>query len=119
MDCSFCRIARGGEDAFVVARTPDCVAFFPTNPATLGHTLVAPRQHIENLWVIPLELGPSLMRMTVLIGQAIQDALKPDGMNLITSAGEAASQSVFHLHLHVVPRWTGDRIGEIGSVVKR
>jgi len=51
--------------------------------------------------------------MVVRVGRALQKALQPEGMNLISSAGEAASQSIFHLHLHLVPRWKGDRIGEI------
>ena len=51
--------------------------------------------------------------MVLRVGRAIQEALTPEGMNLISSAGEAASQTVFHLHLHVVPRWHGDHIGNI------
>lgn len=53
------------------------------------------------------------MAAVVKLGQAIMEALRPEGMNLISSAGEAASQTVFHLHLHLVPRWEGDRIGDI------
>lgn len=53
------------------------------------------------------------MQAVIDVGQAITAALRPDGLNLISSAGEAASQTVFHLHLHVVPRWAGDRLGNI------
>ena len=112
-DCEFCRIARGEEEALVVCESDDCLAFFPTEPATRGHTLIIPRQHAPDLWHIPLQLEASLMNMVVRVGQALQRALHPDGMNLISSAGEAAEQTVFHLHLHVVPRWSGDRIGTI------
>ena len=53
------------------------------------------------------------MQAVIGVGQAINTALRPDGLNLISSAGEAASQTVFHLHLHVVPRWAGDHLGNI------
>ena len=82
-------------------------------PAVRGHTLVVPKKHVSDLWSIDKELGPSLMAAVVEVGRAIGQALHPDGMNLISSAGQAASQTVFHLHLHLVPRWSGDRMGNI------
>jgi histidine triad (HIT) family protein len=111
--CAFCRIARGEEPARIVWESPDAVAFLPLNPATRGHTMVVPRQHVPDLWSVDERLGARLMAAVVKLGQAIMEALRPEGMNLISSAGEAASQTVFHLHLHLVPRWEGDRIGDI------
>jgi histidine triad (HIT) family protein len=112
-DCGFCRIVRGEERAVIVCESADCLAFFPTAPATNGHTLVIPREHVRDLWQVPERLEASLMRMVVRVGRALHKTLQPEGMNLISSAGDAAEQTVFHLHLHVVPRWTGDRIGTI------
>jgi histidine triad (HIT) family protein len=112
-DCPFCRIIRGEEDAIVVCASDDCIAFFPTDPAVLGHTLVVPREHVPDLWHVTGPLQGALMAMVIRVGRALQAVLHPDGMNLISSAGAAASQTVFHLHLHVVPRWEGDRVGEI------
>jgi histidine triad (HIT) family protein len=89
------------------------VAFFPDDPATPGHTLVIPRRHVEHLWATDATLAADLMAAVVRVGKAIYAALSPDGMNLITSAGIAAEQTVPHLHLHVVPRWASDRIGPI------
>jgi histidine triad (HIT) family protein len=111
--CAFCRIARGEEPARIVWSSPDAVAFLPLNPATRGHTLVIPRQHVPDLWSADERLSARLMATAVKLGRAIDEALHPEGMNLITSAGAAASQTVFHLHLHLVPRWQGDRIGDI------
>jgi histidine triad (HIT) family protein len=111
--CAFCRIVRGEALARVVWSSADAVAFLPPRPATKGHTLVVPRQHVPDLWSIDWRLGPSLMTAVVEVGRAVGEAMRPDGMNLITSAGVAASQTIFHLHLHVVPRWDGDRIGHI------
>lgn len=113
-DCPFCAIVRSEAAAIVVAANSRCLAFFPDEPATLGHTLIIPRAHVRNLWSIAdYELSAALMTMAIRIGKALDAVVTPEGMNLITSAGAAAEQTVFHLHLHVVPRWTNDRIGPI------
>jgi histidine triad (HIT) family protein len=113
-NCSFCDIARGQDSgAEVVAEDDDWIAFFPLNPATPGHTLVIPRSHVRNLWEADLKLAEAIMRAAVLVGRAIDTALKPQGMNLITSDGRVAEQTVFHLHLHLVPRWQDDGFGQI------
>ena len=112
--CPFCAIARGQDpSAEVVAEGADWIAFFPPNPATPGHTLIIPRSHVRSLWEADLELAGLIMRAAVLVGRAIDTALHPQGMNLITSDGRVAEQTVFHLHLHLVPRWRDDGFGEI------
>lgn len=113
-DCPFCAIARGEDDSVeVVCQSPTWVAFFPLEPATPGHTLVIPRAHVSDLWDAEPSLASELMGAVVKVGRAIDDALNPEGMNLITSAGRVAEQTVFHLHLHVVPRWRKDGFGAI------
>src|SRR5688500_7933160 len=113
-DCPFCAIARGDDESVeVVAEGQTWVAFFPLSPATPGHTLVIPRQHVADLWDAEPALGADLMGAVIGVGRATRQALTPEGMNLITSSGAAAEQTVYHLHLHVVPRWLDDRIGEI------
>jgi histidine triad (HIT) family protein len=113
-DCPFCAIA-GGRDTSVevVHEEADWLAFFPDTPATPGHTLIIPRQHVRDLWAAAPELGAVLGRAVVQVGRAVDAALSPDGMNLISSAGSQAEQTVFHLHLHVVPRWEHDDFGRI------
>jgi histidine triad (HIT) family protein len=113
-DCAFCKIARGeDESAEIVHEESDWLAFFPLNPATPGHTLVIPRAHIVDLWQLQDPLDAELMAAVIRVGRVIESVLRPDGMNLITSAGKTAEQTVFHLHLHVVPRWEQDGFGEI------
>lgn len=113
-DCEFCSIAQGDDDsAEVVCEGETWVAFFPLKPATPGHTLVIPRQHVSDLWSVDPSLGADLMTAAIQVGRAIQVALTPEGMNLITSSGEAADQTIFHLHLHVVPRYHEDGFGHI------
>jgi histidine triad (HIT) family protein len=113
MACPFCRILGGDAAARVVWTSADAIAFLPLNPATRGHSLVVPRQHVPDLWSLDERLGSSLMTAVREVGRAIDQALQPDGMNLISSAGRAASQTVLHVHLHLVPRWHEDRIGDI------
>lgn len=113
-NCAFCQIARGEDRSVeIVAEAPDWLAFFPLNPASPGHTLVTPRRHISDLWQVEPPLSDVLMRACIGLGRTIQSALDPDGMNLITSAGSTAEQTVFHLHLHLVPRWQSDGFGQI------
>ena len=112
--CAFCAIARGEDPSVdVVCEDPNWVAFFPLDPATPGHTLVIPRTHVADFWEADPALTSELAAGVLRVGNAINDALKPEGMNLITSAGSAADQTVFHLHLHVVPRWRRDGFGRI------
>lgn len=112
--CDFCKLAQGrDQSAEVLAEGDEWVAFFPLDPATPGHTLIIPRSHVVNLWEIDSKLGCVLMDAVVAVGRGIQTALRPDGMNLITSAGSVAEQTIFHLHLHLVPRWQDDCFGQI------
>ncbi|MDP8957363.1 MAG: HIT family protein [Actinomycetota bacterium] len=97
----------------LVCETRSWLAFFPDEPATPGHTLVVPRRHVTDLWEATTDEAVALTAGAVRVGRSIQAVLNPDGMNLITSAGRAAEQSVFHLHLHVVPRWRRDGFGQI------
>jgi diadenosine tetraphosphate (Ap4A) HIT family hydrolase len=112
--CDFCAIGRGEDRSVeVVCEGADWVAFFPLNPATPGHTLIIPRRHVPDLWQTEPPLGAELIVAAIRVGNAIDRALAPEGMNLITSAGQIAEQTVFHLHLHVVPRWRRDGFGGI------
>lgn len=113
-DCPFCEIAsRADPDVREVYRDDATVAFFPTEPATLGHTLVIPRRHVADIWQLDDELMRSLASVTLRAAHAIRRAVMPDGLNIIQSNGSAATQTVFHLHVHVVPRWAEDAIGRI------
>lgn len=113
--CAFCAIARGERDPDlqVIAEGAAWVAFFPLEPATPGHTLVIPRSHVADLWSLELPLARALMDAVISVGRAVDTALVPEGMNLISSSGRAAEQTIHHVHLHVVPRWHDDGFGPI------
>ena len=113
-DCTFCRIGREELDSSeIICTGRTWVAFFPLSPATPGHTLITPRMHVADLWHLKPDQGADLTAAAILVGRAIKIALEPEGMNLITSAGRVAEQTMFHLHLHIVPRWQGDGFGPI------
>ncbi|MBO1902931.1 MAG: HIT domain-containing protein [Dermatophilaceae bacterium] len=113
-DCPFCEIVqRDDPDAREVYRDQHVVAFFPHNPATLGHTLVIPRIHVPDIWTLDRSTAEQLADATTRLAAAVKRAVNPDGLNVIQSNGSAASQTVFHLHIHLVPRWEGDPIGHI------
>lgn len=113
-DCPFCEIVqREAPDAREVHRDERTVAFFPLEPATLGHTLVVPRKHIPDVWSLDEETADHLARVTLSLSHAVKRATKPEGLNIIQSNGAVATQTVFHLHIHIVPRWPNDELGRI------
>ncbi len=97
--CPFCAIVDDNAPAVFVRRWPDAVAIVPLNPVTAGHTLVIPLRHVEDYLEAPEVTG-------LVMARAAELGVAPS--NLITSAGDAATQTVRHLHVHVVPRRTGD-----------
>ncbi|MGW4090813.1 HIT family protein [Nocardia sp. NPDC004750] len=113
-NCSFCAIA-SGQDSNVreIYRDANVVAFFPLEPATHGHTLVIPVRHVPEVWGLRNDELAPLSLATINVARAIRDGLAPDGLNIIQSNGDAATQTVNHMHVHLVPRWDNDRMPAI------
>ncbi len=107
-DCLFCKIVAGDLPATVVDSDERTVAFMDINPATRGHALVVPRDHAPDLLSIPQEDLDACMRAAQRLAQKAKDRLGADGINLLNSCGAAAWQTVFHFHVHVVPRYDDD-----------
>jgi histidine triad (HIT) family protein len=105
-DDIFCQIGRGDLDAAVVLRTDDVVAFLDHRPVFKGHVLVAPLQHIDTLLDLPQGLMQPLIMNAQRVAQAIVNALGSQGT--FVAINNVVSQSVPHLHVHVVPRSKGD-----------
>jgi histidine triad (HIT) family protein len=107
-DCLFCGIIDGSIPSQTIDSDERTVAFMDINPATPGHALVVPRKH----WADLLEISSEDLTATVLASQRLarrmKDVLGADGINLINSCGAAAWQTVFHFHIHVVPRYEDD-----------
>ena len=107
-DCLFCKIVAGEVPATLVREDERTVAFMDINPATRGHLLVVPRAHARDLLEIGTEdlaaCAVAAQQLARLVGQR----LGADGVNLINSCGRSAWQTVFHFHVHVIPRYAGD-----------
>ncbi len=107
-DCLFCKIIAGEIPGQIIAQDERTVAFMDINPATRGHALVVPRRHAVNL----LEVEPNDLAASVLAAQRLArratERLGAAGVNLINSCGSVAWQTVFHLHIHVIPRYQDD-----------
>lgn len=104
--CTFCRIIDGQLDADVVLEEPHAVAFLDHRPLFPGHVLVSPREHIETLPEAPVELIGPLFETVQRVARAVPEALEAQGT--FVSINNVVSQSVPHLHVHVVPRTKGD-----------
>jgi len=107
-DCIFCAIASGDGPGEIVQEDEHTVAFMDLSPWTRGHALVIPRKHTRNLYEIDEhELGRT-MAAARRLALRMRDRLGCDGINLLNSAGPAAWQTVFHFHVHVIPRYEDD-----------
>ena len=107
-DCLFCKIVAGEIPATIIAEDERTVAFMDINPATRGHALVIPRAHARDVHDIdPADLAAVAAAAQTVAGRVIE-RLGADGVNLLNSSGAAAWQTVFHFHMHVIPRYAGD-----------
>jgi histidine triad (HIT) family protein len=107
-DCLFCGIVAGDVPAQIVDSDDHTVAFMDINPATPGHALVVPRAHSADLMEVSDE---DLERTTVAarrLARRMRTALEPAGFNILNSCGSAAWQTIYHFHLHVIPRYEDD-----------
>lgn len=110
-DCPFCTIVKKDDsDVYEVYRDEHVVAFFPTEPATPGHVLIIPHRHVAYLWDLTPEEATELSLATLHLSSVIKYALTPKGLNVIQSNGEAATQTVKHFHIHLVPRQPNDNM---------
>ena len=107
-DCLFCKIVAGNLPATIVDEDARTLAFMDINPATRGHALVIPRAHARDLHAIDPEDLQACAVAAQRLAERMRGRLGADGINLINSCGAAAWQTVFHFHVHVVPRYVGD-----------
>jgi histidine triad (HIT) family protein len=107
-DCIFCKIVAGELPGTIVDEDERTISFMDINPATRGHALVIPRRHARDL----LEIEPDELQAVAVaarrLAKRVHDRLGADGINLINSCGSLAWQTVFHFHVHVIPRYEGD-----------
>ena len=107
-DCIFCKIIAGELPAEKVAENEHTVAFMDINPWTRGHALVIPREHSKNLYEISDDDLAATMAVAKRLAGTVRDKLGAAGVNLLNSCEAAAWQTVFHFHVHVIPRYEDD-----------
>jgi histidine triad (HIT) family protein len=109
-NCIFCKIIRGQVPSFKLYENDKTFAFMDINPITPGHALIVPKFHARDIFETPDEWVGAAMVTTRRIARAVQAAVQPYGMNVVQANGPGAKQSVFHLHIHVVPRLKDDNL---------
>lgn len=115
-NCVFCAIAAGEIPSFKIYEDDLVFAFLDINPCTEGHTLVIPKEHCSGLADAPDKLLADVIGRVKRIAAHIGETLPCDGFNILQNNGEAAGQSVFHLHFHIVPRYAGAKEGGLSFV---
>lgn len=109
--CIFCRLDRP-----ILAESALSLAFLDSYPVSKGHSLVVPRRHLASIWDLSPEEYADAFALARQVKDLLQEKFQPQGFNIGVNCGEAAGQSVWHAHIHVIPRYTGDVASPKGGV---
>lgn len=113
-DCIFCKIVNGEIPSAKIFENEHVVAFLDISQVTKGHTLVIPKVHKENIYELTPEIAQNLFEVMPKIANALKATYEPVGLNLVNNNGEKAGQTVFHFHMHLLPRYgEGDGFGAV------
>ena len=109
-DCIFCKIANGEIPSATIFEDRDFRVMLDIGPATRGHVLILTKEHYDNIYEIDAETAGKLFSLASVIARAMKKVLNCDGMNILQNNGTVAGQTVFHFHLHLIPRYEGDQV---------
>ncbi len=109
-DCVFCKIIKGEIPSFTIYEDEKFKVILDRFPSAKGHMLVLPKKHFENIFEIDDEYAESAMVVAKKMATLLADTYKPAGINILQNNGEAAGQTVFHYHIHIIPRYDDDKI---------
>ena len=110
-NCIFCKIANGEIPSSTVYEDEDFRVILDLGPASKGHALILPKFHAANIYELPDEMAAKVMILAKKMATAMTEALKCDGFNIVQNNGECAGQTVFHFHMHLIPRYKNDKSG--------
>lgn len=110
-NCIFCRIANGEIPAATLYEDENFRVILDLGPASKGHALILPKSHAANIYELSDEMAAKAMILAKKMATAMTAALKCDGFNIVQNNGECAGQTVFHFHMHLIPRYKGDQVG--------
>ena len=111
-DCIFCKIANGEIAARTIYEDELFRVILDLSPATKGHALILPKEHFQDLYDLGKEQAAELMLVAQKVAHHMQEVLGMEGLNLVQNNGELAGQTIFHFHLHLIPRYSDDGNGE-------
>ena len=109
-DCIFCKLANGNIPVEPVYEDDIVKAIFDASPANAGHILIIPKEHVSNIYELDDELAAHIFKVAARLARALKTSLDYDGLNVLQNNGEAAGQTVFHFHMHLIPRFAGDGV---------
>lgn len=109
-DCIFCKIAAGEIPSTTIYEDEYHRVFFDINPASKGHCLIVPKDHYDDVFDMNEEAGGRLFGLATKVASALKDEVKCEAMNLVQNNGALAGQTVFHFHMHLIPRYAGDTV---------
>lgn len=109
-NCIFCKIANGEIPSATIYEDEEFRAILDLGPASKGHALILPKTHASNLFELPDETAAKAMVLAKKLGRKLQEGLHADGLNVVQNNGEAAGQTVFHFHMHLIPRYEKDTV---------
>ncbi|MBS5933441.1 MAG: HIT domain-containing protein [Clostridiales bacterium] len=109
-NCIFCKIAAGEIPSYTIYEDDDFKAFMDISPASKGHTILIPKVHADNLFELDETLASKLLPVAARIAKALKAELHCEGLNLLQNNGEIAGQTVFHFHMHIIPRYEVDKV---------
>jgi histidine triad (HIT) family protein len=114
--CIFCKIVQKEAPASVVYEDEQVLVFMDIRPVSEGHTLIIPKQHCVDIYDTPEELLAHVHKITKHIAVAVREVTKADGISIVQQNGKAAGQDIFHLHVHVIPRFEGRKLPHFGEL---
>lgn len=110
-DCIFCKIANGEIPSATLYEDEDFRVILDLGPASKGHALILPKAHSANIYEISDDMAAKAMILAKKMATKMTEVLKCDGFNIVQNNGEPAGQTVFHFHMHLIPRYEGDQVG--------
>jgi histidine triad (HIT) family protein len=108
MNCVFCDIISGKEEAEILYEDQNIISFLDIRPVNYGHTLVIPKKHFDNFLSVPADELLHIINGVRVLSAAVRNSIGADGFNIVVNNGSAAGQTVFHFHFHIIPRFKDD-----------
>lgn len=109
-DCIFCKLANGIIPTNSLYEDDVVKVIFDAGPASLGHVLILPKEHFDNVYSLDDDTAAHIFQVAVKVAKALKEGLNLEGLNIVQNNGEIAGQTVFHFHMHIIPRYKGDTV---------